>query len=108
MTPIATTLSTLLTQVATTCHLLDEVPTALLTLSHNLQLGCYLLDQVPTMLLTFITQLATMLSTLVTQLATTFVVIVRRELGILHEYVSHHRGKFMRKEYRGREKLVCY
>ena len=108
MTPTATTLSTLLTQVATTCHLLDEVPTALLTLSHNLQLGCYLLDQVPTMLLTFITQLATMLSTLVTQLATTFVVIVRRELGILHEYVSHHRGEFMRKGYRGREKLVCH
>ena len=77
-------------------------------LSHNLQLGCYLLDQVPTMLLTFITQLATMLSTLVTQLATTFVVIVRRELGILHEYVSHHRGEFMRKGYRGREKLVCH
>ena len=77
-------------------------------LSHNLQLGCYLLDQVPTTLLTFITQLATMLSTLVTQLATTFVVIFRRELGILHEYVSHHRGEVMRKGYCGREKLVCH
>ena len=92
-------------------YLLDQVPTTLLAfISRNLQLRCYLLDQVPTTLLTFITQLATTLSTLVAQLATAFVVTFwfRRELGILHEYVSHHRGKFMRKEYRGREKLVCH
>ena len=93
------------------CYLLDQVPTTLLAfISRNLKLRCYLLDQVPTTLLTLITQLATTLSTLVAQLATTFVVTLwfRRELGILHEYVSHHRGKFMRKEYRGREKLVCH
>jgi hypothetical protein len=56
----------------------------------------------------FVIQFATTLPALVTQLATTFVVIFRRELSILHEYVSHHRGEFTRTVYRGRQKLLSH